>query len=164
MNSLTKDSHGNYLISLRWMATLYYINGTSGEVIWRLSGKYSDFIMELDADFWFQHVGPILALQCFTLSLPYRMLVFWAMPCPRRSTSLSLVSRRARGVCTVLTRIASADNAAGSEVIEDTARGLILEVDTDKMTVTKAMEFLPSFAHTTFSQGGVDVSAWPTTG
>ena len=33
-----------------------------------------------------------------------------------------------------------ADNGAGSEVIEDTARGLILEGDMDKLTARRAME------------------------
>ncbi|KAI9737368.1 MAG: hypothetical protein M1834_009522 [Cirrosporium novae-zelandiae] len=43
INSIEKDPKGNYLISSRYMHTVTYINGTDGEIIWKLGGKNSDF-------------------------------------------------------------------------------------------------------------------------
>lgn len=55
INSVDKDSDGNYLISARDACSVHKINGTSGEVIWRLAGKKSDFTLGPNADFCFQH-------------------------------------------------------------------------------------------------------------
>ncbi|KAH6653054.1 ASST-domain-containing protein [Truncatella angustata] len=55
INSVTKDSDGNYLISSRTMWTVYKINGTTGDIIWRLHGRQSDFDVDDDADFHWQH-------------------------------------------------------------------------------------------------------------
>ncbi|GAA5852879.1 hypothetical protein JCM8547_004717 [Rhodosporidiobolus lusitaniae] len=44
-----------YLTSLRGPSTIYLINGTSGEIVWRLSGKKTDFTMGTNATFWYQH-------------------------------------------------------------------------------------------------------------
>ncbi|CAK7204113.1 hypothetical protein SEUCBS139899_006867 [Sporothrix eucalyptigena] len=48
VNSVDKDDEGNYLVSARNMATVYKLNGTSGEVIWRLGGLHggADFEFE----------------------------------------------------------------------------------------------------------------------
>lgn len=54
-NSVDKDDQGNYLVSARHMSTVYKINGTTGEIIWRLGGKQSDFDMPPDAEFAYQH-------------------------------------------------------------------------------------------------------------
>lgn len=54
INSVTKDVEGNYLISSRTTWTLYKINGTTGDIIWRLHGRNSDFTVT-DADFKWQH-------------------------------------------------------------------------------------------------------------
>lgn len=43
INSVDKDSKGNFLISSRYMGSLTYINGTSGEVIWKMGGKDNSF-------------------------------------------------------------------------------------------------------------------------
>ncbi|TKX19721.1 hypothetical protein C1H76_7919 [Elsinoe australis] len=43
INSIEKDRYGNYLVSSRHMNALYYVSGTSGEVIWTLGGKRNDF-------------------------------------------------------------------------------------------------------------------------
>ncbi|KAK9416570.1 putative ASST-domain-containing protein [Seiridium unicorne] len=54
INSVTKDDDGNYLISSRTTWTLYKIDGSTGEIIWRLHGRNSDFEVT-DADFHWQH-------------------------------------------------------------------------------------------------------------
>lgn len=55
INSIEKDSLSNYLISMRGPSTIYYISGTTGEILWRLGGKNSNFTMGTDASFWYQH-------------------------------------------------------------------------------------------------------------
>lgn len=55
INSVDKDSEGNYLISARDACAVHKINGTSGEIIWRLNGKKSDFDIGEGVKFCFQH-------------------------------------------------------------------------------------------------------------
>lgn len=43
VNSVDKDSHGNYLTSVRHLHKILCINGTSGAVIWALGGHSTDF-------------------------------------------------------------------------------------------------------------------------
>ncbi|KIW34118.1 uncharacterized protein PV07_00914 [Cladophialophora immunda] len=58
LNSITKDSHGDYLVSLRHTSTVYKVSGTDGSVIWRLGGKYSNF--QQNFNFSGQHHARIL--------------------------------------------------------------------------------------------------------
>lgn len=60
---MEKDDHGDYLISGRHTATVYKINGRTGEVIWRLGGRHSNFSVPSDATFGFQHDARYLAEQ-----------------------------------------------------------------------------------------------------
>ncbi|KAK4246714.1 ASST-domain-containing protein [Corynascus novoguineensis] len=55
INSVDKDRAGNYLISARDACAVHKVNGTSGEIIWRLAGKRSDFTLGEGSDFCFQH-------------------------------------------------------------------------------------------------------------
>lgn len=55
INSVDKDSEGNYLISARDACAVHKINGTDGSIIWRLNGKRSDFKMAEGTKFCFQH-------------------------------------------------------------------------------------------------------------
>lgn len=55
INSVDKDSEGNYLISARDACTIHKINGTDGSIIWKLDGKDSSFQVPKDAKFCFQH-------------------------------------------------------------------------------------------------------------
>lgn len=58
MNSVEKDGEGNFLVSARLMDAVYKISGSgdgSGDVIWRLGGTQSDFDVEEEAVFAFQH-------------------------------------------------------------------------------------------------------------
>ncbi|KAF2460883.1 ASST-domain-containing protein, partial [Lineolata rhizophorae] len=43
INAIDKDEMGNYIISSRNTGTLYYIDGDSGEVIWRMGGRLNEF-------------------------------------------------------------------------------------------------------------------------
>jgi hypothetical protein len=50
-----KDAEGNYLISARDACAVHKINGTTGEIIWRLGGLRSDFELGPNVKFCFQH-------------------------------------------------------------------------------------------------------------
>src|SRR5215211_4448307 len=54
INSIDVD-HDNLLVSARETSTVYKIDRNSGEVIWRLGGKQSDFEMGPGTRFAFQH-------------------------------------------------------------------------------------------------------------
>ncbi|KAF7167011.1 hypothetical protein CNMCM6106_002591 [Aspergillus hiratsukae] len=43
INSVDKDAKGNFLVSSRYMSCLAYIDGRTGDIIWRLGGKHNDF-------------------------------------------------------------------------------------------------------------------------
>lgn len=55
LNSIDVDGDGNLLISARHTFALYKVDGRSGEIIWRLNGKASDFSIEPRARFAWQH-------------------------------------------------------------------------------------------------------------
>ncbi|KAL2444561.1 hypothetical protein ABEF95_017058 [Exophiala dermatitidis] len=44
INSVDKDSRGNYLVSSRWLHAALYIDGRTGEVLWTLGGKSNNFV------------------------------------------------------------------------------------------------------------------------
>jgi hypothetical protein len=43
LNAVEKDDDGNYLISSRYLCTLFKINGKDGSIMWRLNGKKNEF-------------------------------------------------------------------------------------------------------------------------
>jgi hypothetical protein len=43
MNSIEKDSRGNYLISFRHLHTLVYVESVTGNILWTLGGSTGDF-------------------------------------------------------------------------------------------------------------------------
>jgi len=55
INSIALDDDGNLLLSARHTSTVYKIDRHTGQVIWRLGGKKSDFRIGADAAFSFQH-------------------------------------------------------------------------------------------------------------
>jgi Arylsulfotransferase (ASST) len=55
VNSLQMLPDGSILISARNTWTVYKVNGKTGEIIWRMGGKKSDFQIETAAQFAWQH-------------------------------------------------------------------------------------------------------------
>lgn len=55
LNSIDYDDEGNLYISSRHTHTIYSINRKTGEVNWRMGGKKSDFAIDDDAAFAWQH-------------------------------------------------------------------------------------------------------------
>jgi hypothetical protein len=59
INSLALDSDGDLLISARNTWTVYKVSRKTGQIVWRLGGKKSDFKVDSDATFhWQHHVRP----------------------------------------------------------------------------------------------------------
>jgi hypothetical protein len=55
LNSIAVDLDQNLLVSSRNTQTIYKLDRRSGEIIWRLGGKHSDFAIAGDATFAWQH-------------------------------------------------------------------------------------------------------------
>ena len=55
LNSIGVDGDGNLVVSARHTSTVYKLDRRTGEVIWRLGGKKSDFELGAGASFSFQH-------------------------------------------------------------------------------------------------------------
>lgn len=55
INSVSSDVDGNILISARHTSAVYKLDGRTGEILWRMGGKRSDFTVEGDAAFRGQH-------------------------------------------------------------------------------------------------------------
>jgi Arylsulfotransferase (ASST) len=55
VNSVGLDSDGNVLVSARHTSCVYKVDRGSGQVLWRLGGKRSDFTIGQRARFWYQH-------------------------------------------------------------------------------------------------------------
>ncbi|KAI5118408.1 hypothetical protein M0805_002860 [Coniferiporia weirii] len=57
INAVDKDADGNYLVSSRHFHQLYKIDKDSGDIVWRMGGMRSDFVMENGTNFeWGHHV------------------------------------------------------------------------------------------------------------
>lgn len=65
INSVDKNSDGDYLISARDAASIYKIDGNSGEIIWKLGGlsgiTSTDFELDSNFTFSFQHHARFLS-------------------------------------------------------------------------------------------------------
>jgi hypothetical protein len=55
LNSIDITPDGHLLVSARHSWALYKIHRRTGEVLWRLGGKDSDFALDNDAQFYWQH-------------------------------------------------------------------------------------------------------------
>ncbi|KZT20110.1 hypothetical protein NEOLEDRAFT_1245450 [Neolentinus lepideus HHB14362 ss-1] len=115
MNSVDKDADGNYLVSSRHYHQVYKVDGSTGEIIWAMGGKNSDWDMCSDCNYEWQHHAR------------------WR----DNYTAISLF-----------------DNASnGDENDESTGRGMILDLDTNSMTVTLRTAFYPLQSLPIQSQG-----------
>ncbi|KAE9406703.1 hypothetical protein BT96DRAFT_987257 [Gymnopus androsaceus JB14] len=55
INSIDLSDDGNYLVSSRHCYTIYFINGTTGDIIWQMGGMNSSFAMGDGANYSWQH-------------------------------------------------------------------------------------------------------------
>jgi hypothetical protein len=61
LNSIAETRDGDLLLSARHTSTVYKVDRRTGEVVWRLGGKRSDFDVDEDAAFAMQHDARDLA-------------------------------------------------------------------------------------------------------
>ena len=54
-NSVALDAEGNFIVSARQTHTVYRISRRTGDVLWRLGGKHSDFTLGPGVQFGLQH-------------------------------------------------------------------------------------------------------------
>jgi hypothetical protein len=65
INSVAEDNVGNLLVGARKTSAIYKVDRESGEVIWRLGGNRSNFVMGEGARFAFQHDARRHMLWCW---------------------------------------------------------------------------------------------------
>lgn len=116
LNSVQKDKLGNYLVSARYMHGITYIDGTSGEIIWRLGGKHNMFQNsgeESATDFVSQHHARFHDLTDFPNLLKAEIEI-----------------QQAKGYDGMTTQLISIfDNGADDRMrVRDYSRGLLLEI------------------------------------
>ncbi|GAA6043050.1 hypothetical protein JCM8097_005133 [Rhodosporidiobolus ruineniae] len=73
LNSVQRDDAGNFLISLRGSSTVYYIDRSTGNILWRVGRWNSDFPLTDKTLFHFQHHA---RLHGSGLSSPVRLSLF----------------------------------------------------------------------------------------
>jgi hypothetical protein len=116
INSIDLDLDDNLIITSRNTWTVYKVERNSGEVLWRLGGKKSDFEMGPGTRSAFQHDA----------------------------------RRHEDGTITVF------DNGAQPKV-HDQSRGIVIELDEEKMSATLLREYTSTQKLLTTSQGNVQL-------
>jgi hypothetical protein len=116
INSIDLDLDDNLLVSARNTWTVYKIDRKSGEVLWRLDGKKSDFEMGNGSKSAFQHDA----------------------------------RRHDDGTITIF------DNGAYPKV-HDQSRGIVIELDEEKMSATLLREYTSPKKLLATSQGNMEV-------
>lgn len=70
LNAVEKGDDGNYLISSRYLCTLFKINGKDGSIMWRLNGKKNEFkFVGFNNTFAFQHHARIRVQNASTTTI-----------------------------------------------------------------------------------------------
>ena len=116
INSIDVDHDSNLLVSAKGTCTVYKVNRSTGEVMWRLGGEKSDFNMGLGTRTAYQHDA----------------------------------RRQPDGTITIF------DNGADPKV-HDQSRGIVVELDEDKMTATLVSEYTHPDRLLAGSQGNMQV-------
>lgn len=135
INSVDKDADGDYLISARDAASVYKVDGKTGEVIWKLGGlpgiTTSDFELIGNFNFSFQHHARYL----YTSE-------------DKKTQIFSVYDNSAHGT----------EDGEGHEVHYDVhSSGKIIEVDTDKWTAKLLFNGAPPDNLLSKSQGSVQL-------
>ncbi|KAJ5818922.1 hypothetical protein N7474_004513 [Penicillium riverlandense] len=129
INSVDKDANGDYLISARDACAVHKINGTTGEIIWRLGGRNSDFKLGSNVAFCFQHHARFVSQG-------------------KDEEIISLYDNSAHGT----------ENNRGHEVhTHPFSQGKIISVDTAKWTAEIVQAFQPPDGLLSKSQGSTQL-------
>ncbi|KAJ7597924.1 ASST-domain-containing protein [Mycena floridula] len=118
MNSVEKDALGNYLMSSRHTHTIYYIDGRSGKILWRLGGKNSTFTGDSTNFSWQHHARWVGEVKSTAADIKTANL---------RTRTLSLF-----------------DDEAASDSLEDSnqSRGLVIQLDFTKKVATIVQQYI----------------------
>ncbi|KAK9855192.1 hypothetical protein MYU51_002491 [Penicillium brevicompactum] len=132
INSIDKDFRGNFLVSSRYMSCLTYVDGRTGDVIWRLGGKHNSFQEMPNGTAtkmkWQHHAR-----------FHTESGVGDSDSTPRRSITLFDNSSRGKGD------------------VERTSRGLFVDIDEQNMTVQVRHEYWNPLPISSQSQGSLQV-------
>ena len=127
INSIEIDSDGNWLVSMRNTWTVYKVDSKTGQIIWRLGGKASDFTFGEHAQFAFQHNARWVGAD--------RITIF-------------------DNDCCALIPQPSGPPKAADPVYEQHSRGIELKLDTNAKTATLVQD-LRLYELTSGTQGNV---------
>lgn len=127
INSIDKDWRGNYLVSSRYMNSLAYIDGRTGDIIWKLGGKQNSF---LDLS----HGA--------ATNISWQHHARFHMQADTNTTrTISLFDNASRG-----------DGAP-----EHTSRGLIIEINEETMTAAVVQQYWNPTPISSQSQGSMQI-------
>ncbi|KAJ5765171.1 hypothetical protein N7520_004730 [Penicillium odoratum] len=128
INSIDKDEHGNFLISSRYFKCLAYINGVTGDVIWKLGGEnhsFTDLSAGAATNISWQHHARFQ---------------------PRYN-----IANKTRAISVF-------DNSSrGKGAPQNPSRGLMIDIDETDMTAIVRAEYWNSMAISSQSQGSMQV-------
>lgn len=129
INSVDKNSDGDYLISARDACSIHKINGSDGTIIWRLGGKRNSFYLGEGVEFCFQHHARFLSQR-------------------GDIETISLYDNSAHGT----------ESGRGREVrTAPTSSGKILELNTRSLTASLVQGYYPPDDLLSKSQGSTHV-------
>ncbi|KAF2447292.1 hypothetical protein P171DRAFT_384557 [Karstenula rhodostoma CBS 690.94] len=135
INSVDKNSEGDYIISARDACSIHKIDGKDGSIIWRLDGKNSSFTLGQNVTFCFQHHArfhPQLKNEDEGKSIEY----------------ISLYDNSAHGT----------EDGRGKEVATaPTSSGKIIKLDTEAWTAELVQGFYPPDNLRSKSQGSTQL-------
>jgi hypothetical protein len=134
INSVDKDSRGNFLVSSRYMSCLTYVDGRTGDVLWRLGGRHNSFTDLSDGaatNMKWQHHARFQEDDSEEVSDPESF--------SKRAITLFDNSSRGKGAT------------------ENTSRGLFIDIDEKNMTAQVRHEYWNPIPISSQSQGSVQV-------
>jgi hypothetical protein len=127
INSIDKDWRGNYLVSSRYMNSLAYIDGRTGDIIWKLGGKQNSFL---------------------DLSNGAATNISWQHHARFQVRSDTNATR-------MISLFDNASRGEGAP--EHTSRGLIIEINEEAMTAAMVQEYWNPTPISSQSQGSMQV-------
>jgi hypothetical protein len=127
INSVDKDEKGNFLISSRYMGCLAYIDGRTGDVVWKLGGKLNSFT---------------------DLSEGAASNISWQHHA-RFQKDYDTETTRAITIFD--------NSSRGKGALEKPSRGLFIDIDEANMTVSLRQEYWNPLPISSQSQGSVQV-------
>lgn len=128
INSIDKDEKGNFLISSRYLNCLAYIDGVTGDVIWKLGGKESSFT-------------DLSAGAATNISWQHHARFQPQYDTTKTTKAISIFDNSSRG----------------KGAPENTSRGLIVDINETNMTVAVRAQYWNQVPISSQSQGSMQV-------